>query len=567
MIPQFLNRITAFGIVDSMDQASMNRIRRINLFYLILILLQVISTLFAAMAGNTMVVALDGGFLLVTLAVFFFTPARKSPNLSSMLGLAILALLFLSAFMLDFGVDKALILAFYLLFPLAAVSLNGKNGIPVALGLGVTILVLNSIPGTGFRIHLDLYDALIFFFTYALIIILSIYLERSNRELLTNLSISRSRFENQVVQKDEFISKLSHKLRTSLSNITLINNLVHDSRLTSEQKELLETLKASTNNLIEDVNNIVEIASPGMLDYKKSIISFDLTRVLEEAVGILQSGSSYQEEVTIERSDRISHFLIGDPSLLRSLVVNIIKGLSIYKYTSNPVILQVENLRETPSQVRLEFKFKIRSDLREDLIHYVDTLKRGESQQASNLANAFNLLQESESMLKATQSDPQQVTVSFFQDFAKDPTRSIVEPEDLEVKEKEERRAVALKDAKILLVEDNEINQKIVLLSLTKRVSQIDLASNGKEALEMFGIKQYDLILMDIMMPVMDGLTATKKIREIESTINSHVPIIAITANALAGDRDNCLAAGADDYIAKPFQADMLVKKMKNLLA
>ena len=130
-----------------------------------------------------------------------------------------------------------------------------------------------------------------------------------------------------IVQKDEFISKLSHKLRTSLSNITLINNLVHDISLTSEEKELMETLKASTNNLIEDVNNIVEIASPGIIDYKKSIISFDLTRVLEEAVGILKSSTTFHEEVNINRSDHISHYLIGDPSLLRSLIVNIVKGI------------------------------------------------------------------------------------------------------------------------------------------------------------------------------------------------------------------------------------------------
>ncbi|MEA3463071.1 MAG: response regulator, partial [Bacteroidota bacterium] len=95
----------------------------------------------------------------------------------------------------------------------------------------------------------------------------------------------------------------------------------------------------------------------------------------------------------------------------------------------------------------------------------------------------------------------------------------------------------------------------------------IDVASNGKQALEMFGSKQYDMILMDIMMPIMDGIMATQKIREIESTTNGHVPIVAVTANALAGDRENCLAAGVDDYIAKPFTTEMLVRKMKNWLA
>ena len=239
-------------------------------------------------------------------------------------------------------------------------------------------------------------------------------------------------------------------------------------------------------------------------------------------------------------------------------MVNIVKGLSIYKHTSKPVVLHVDNLRESPSQVRLEFRFRIESDLQEDLVAYVDALKREDTQQASNLSNANNLLRESESGLSAV-SDDHHANLSFFQDFAKDATRSVLEKVDYEVKDREERKKVALRDAKILLVEDNEINQKIVLLSLSKRVSQIDVAAHGKEALEMFGLKQYDLILMDIMMPVMDGITATKKIREIESTIDSHIPIITITANALAGDRDNCLAAGADDYIAKPFQADVLV--------
>ncbi len=565
MILHILLRLLSFGVVDTMDQSTINRIRRVNLFYLILFTLLVVSVLWAAITHHTMILILDSGFLLATAALYYMVPISKNPNLNSMLGLILVGLLFLSGFFCDFGIEPSLILAFYLLFPLAAVSVNGKNGIYVPVGMGVVMVTLNSVPLAHPQIHLDLVDAILFFFAYILIIFLALYIEQSNRELVDGLTKSRSQIENEVVQKDEFISKLSHKLRTSLSNITLINNLVHDSRLTSEQMELVETLKASTNNLIEDVNNIVAIASPGIVDYKKSIISFDLTRVLEEAVGILQSGNTYKEEVMVERLDHINHFLIGDPSLVRSLVVNIIKGISIYKHAANPVVLKIDNLRETPSQVRLEFRFVIQTDLQEELVSYVEALRRGKSHQASNLANAHNLLLESESTLMTSKLS-HQVSIQFFQDFAKDPTRSVLEREAVPVS-RGSKKSLDLKDAKILLVEDNEINQKIVLLSLSKRVSQIDVAGNGKEALEMFGLKRYDLILMDIIMPVMDGLTATKKIREIESTIDSHIPIITITANALAGDRDNCLAAGADDYIAKPFQADVLVKMMKNLLA
>ena len=126
--------------------------------------------------------------------------------------------------------------------------------------------------------------------------------------------------------------------------------------------------------------------------------------------------------------------------------------------------------------------------------------------------------------------------------------------------------SVELENANVLLVEDNLINQKIVVLSLKKLVKSIDIANNGKEALDKFGTSRFDIILMDIQMPIMNGIVATKKIREIESSSNSHTPIIAITANALLGDKEECLAAGMDDYISKPFQIEVLIQKMKNLL-
>ena len=129
-----------------------------------------------------------------------------------------------------------------------------------------------------------------------------------------------------------------------------------------------------------------------------------------------------------------------------------------------------------------------------------------------------------------------------------------------------EQRKIDLKDANLLLVEDNLINQKIVVLSLKNLVNNIDIANNGKEALDKFGSIKYDIILMDIQMPIMDGITATKKIREVETNTHSHTPIIAITANALSGDKEICLAAGMNDYISKPFQIDILVQKMRDLL-
>ena len=566
MFLSFLQKIISFGVDETMEQAVVNRAKRINFYYLVLITVLAISTLYSSIAGIFPLNIINVFALVIALASFIILPAGRRSNLSSMLVLLLSALIFLSEYLYILDVSPILVMACFLLFPLGSVSVNGRQGIYVPIVLGTVTVILNIIPQVETNIQLDLYNNVLFFTSYALVLGVSIYIERTNRELLTKLNDSRSQVEHKMLEKDEFISKLSHKLRTSLSNIALINSLVHDERLSYEQKELMETLKASTNLLIKDVNNIVEIASPGIVDYKRSITSFDLSLVLEESIGILKSGGASMEDISMSRLDKLKNFIIGDPGLVRSLIVNIFYGVNDYRTDTDPVQIQIRSLKESPSHVRLEFAFKVSTTRGIALVDHVRSLQQGNARTGSNLTNAFTLLLESESNLLAVPEN-RGATLSFFQDFTKDPTK-IATPDAGTSPETTEpgKPEIALKDAKILLVEDNVINQKIVLLSLNKLVNRIDVASNGKQALEMFGLKQYDLILMDIKMPVMDGIVATKKIREIESTSERHIPIVAVTANALAGDRENCLAAGVDDYIAKPFTTELLIRKMKNWL-
>lgn len=117
----------------------------------------------------------------------------------------------------------------------------------------------------------------------------------------------------------------------------------------------------------------------------------------------------------------------------------------------------------------------------------------------------------------------------------------------------------------ILLVEDNVLNQKLICLNLVKFGYSIDIANNGKEALDMIKKNRYDLIIMDLMMPVMDGLEATTEIRKYESNLSYSTPIIGLTANTFDADREKCLEHGMDEYMAKPFELDLfmyLIKKM-----
>ncbi len=123
------------------------------------------------------------------------------------------------------------------------------------------------------------------------------------------------------------------------------------------------------------------------------------------------------------------------------------------------------------------------------------------------------------------------------------------------------------KEFKILLVEDNPFNQKIVKFNLSKENHQIVSAENGKEAVEKFMIEEFDFILMDIMMPEMDGLEATIRIRELEKDLqkNKKTPIIALTANVLDNDREKCISHGMNEYMTKPFKMSKLEEILETL--
>jgi CheY-like chemotaxis protein len=118
----------------------------------------------------------------------------------------------------------------------------------------------------------------------------------------------------------------------------------------------------------------------------------------------------------------------------------------------------------------------------------------------------------------------------------------------------------------ILVAEDNPVNQKLAIRLLEKAGNRVEVAGNGQEVLEKLKDKQYDVILMDVQMPVMDGIEATKTIRA-QETDGSHIPIIALTAHAMKGDAERCLAAGMDGYVSKPIRSDELFQEIERVLA
>jgi CheY-like chemotaxis protein len=284
----------------------------------------------------------------------------------------------------------------------------------------------------------------------------------------------------------------------------------------------------------------------------------------------------YPDGVKISLNDNNKQHIniLGDPIRMKQIFLNLIENVLKFKKTENNNLeLAVFTVKE--NQQNIELQFTLTFDFTFPAVNLSEEkwlLSEGMLSKLYVLNSTFDisiakrLVELSGSRIFASQIN-NTTQIEFNLKFGKTPAKTAVQTDaQISPAVNVPSKKIELKDANVLLVEDNLINQKIVLLSLKNMVNNIDVANNGKEALDKFGSTKYDMILMDIQMPIMDGITATKKIREIEAGTHSLTPIIAITANALSGDREICLAAGMNEYISKPFQIDVLIQKMKDLL-
>ncbi|MBN2347936.1 MAG: response regulator [Bacteroidales bacterium] len=465
-------------------------------------------------------------------------------------------------------------------FPIISVIINGlKRGTIISVSFLVIALLIPVLyqiilirAGYEFNFFVKFSGAYIF-------ILAIVYFAESLR--LMNMrqmekAISDTRSETR--KKDDFISKLSHQIRTPLNNLTLVTTFFNNKKLDEDQKDVFETIIASTNNLINVVNNIVKVTHTELDKDQINNVSFDLQQTIENTFKLFKTQHKDTIGVNLIFSKGLKNNLIGDPIRVKQVFLNIMDNITKLELTQK-VDLNIEIIpqKDTDSLTKVTFALNFPAVLssQDEYDNYIiisqaenNTNKRHDQyfldfSIAKKIINFyggnFNL-----------QPKKDETLIQFQLEFAKDKQAARVSKKEDKKELSEEiiepQKKVDLKQANILLVEDNGINQKIVILSLKNKVGSVDVAFNGKEALDKFGTTKYDLILMDIQMPVMNGYVATKKIRELESSTKMHTPIIAITANALSGDRETCLAAGMNDYISKPFQVEVLLQKMEKLL-
>lgn len=369
---------------------------------------------------------------------------------------------------------------------------------------------------------------------------------RKLRELLQNFSSLNGK-------KDDVIKDFSHKIREPLNNLVIVVDMLSESGLQKKQSELLETLIASTNNMVTILNDLT-MQSAGNLRYKqRNSIRFNLISTIQNTIELFSLKEKSSIEFIFKKDDSAEFECLGDPIIIKQIFLDLFSSVElIFNAKPAKVTINLKKNRSSESNSIIELKIQTNNNIP------IFSQANQEQSQAEKLivsvGGSFN--QES-----GTESTILNILLPF-KNPVDEPREHIGSSMIAELISKE-KTTKQLKDLKVLLVEDNLINQKITLLTLKPLVYSIDTASNGKEALDKFGTANYDLILMDIQMPVMSGLTAAEKIRGLESTTNSHIPIIAITANAMIGDKEKCLSAGIDDYISKPFQPAALIEIIK----
>jgi len=483
-------------------------------------------------------------------------------------------------FFIVFGGPTGINIIWIGLFPFIAINLFGrKNGAIYSLSMFVFVLIdfifLSSfIPmAQVYNFNIEVLFSIYFLFTF----IIAYTLKFIFAEVILTKERAMISSQNSKSSQEEQISSLSRQIRTPLSNITGILDILGKTNLTDDQRDYINTIHASANNLVNVVTNMVSNSKVGLKTLPEEEISFNLYSTLNNTIRLFSNNNSKQK-FSLSFSADIPTTMTGNAIKTKQIFLNILNSIAKYNISEEKLInIEVNRVNNMPGTVELLFKIKSIGNIpfpkeykSEDSLYNNDVLRLNTSKhiQFLELGLTQKLIEQDGHSLNII-PDIEETAFEFGITFREN--KHSISMQKLNEKTPNAnsfyKPSVNIKEANILLVEDNFSNQQIIILYIKNEVRKIEVAYNGKEALDKFGKAKYDLILMDVQMPIMDGFKATQKIREIEKSTNTHTPIIAVTANAFPEDKERCMASGMDDYISKPFQPEDLISKIKKHLS
>ncbi|WP_168194040.1 PAS domain-containing hybrid sensor histidine kinase/response regulator [Pontibacter sp. SGAir0037] len=368
--------------------------------------------------------------------------------------------------------------------------------------------------------------------------------------------------------KENFLANMSHEIRTPMNGILGMTGLLNKTKLDATQQNYLDVIKRSADNLLVVINDILDMAKieAGKIEIEQ--IPFNLAETVTAAYQTLKYKAEEKELDYILKMQPIDNpMLIGDPYRLNQILLNLLNNAIKFTETGS-IALHVEVLQETSDALELEFlvsdtgigipKAKIEDIFKEFTQAYSSiTRQYGGTGLGLNISKTLVELQNGSI---SVESEEGKGSIFKFRLTYKKSSMPIVKEEETMIDYTE------LRNIRVLLAEDNEINIYLAQSIVEGWGAQIDIAVSGKEAVALASQFNYDVILMDIQMPEMNGLDATREIRKLPDHKKATTPIIALTANAIKGDAEKYLKVGMNDYISKPFEEEKLFVKIKELL-
>jgi PAS domain S-box-containing protein len=383
-------------------------------------------------------------------------------------------------------------------------------------------------------------------------------LQRKNEELSAALTAAHAAAE----AKSRFLANMSHEIRTPMNGIVGMADLLLSAPLGREQKEYAETIQKSAGALLTIISDILELSRMEAGKVELETAPFELAAVLNEVCALLGLEARLKGlQLSAQVDPAVPRMVSGDAARFRQIVISLV-GNAVKFTDSGEIVVRLElesgtaetaTVRVTIRDTGIGIAPEQCAELFDRFVQGDDSATRKYGGTGLGLAISKQLVEMMGGRIGFESELGRGSTFTFTAVFRKHFEPAAPAP----LTPAPSATSFSQTGPRILLVEDNQVNRKIALHMLEKSGYHADTVSDGRQAADAVLRDHYDVVLMDVQMPGMDGIAATVEIRRRED-VNRHTPIVAMTARAMAGDREECLAAGMDDYITKPIQMEEL---------